>query len=196
MRPAGSLVTVRDHACKRAGRGTRAGNTVTRKSGGSQRYVQARHDRSRWALQAVRVVSGRPGRLVLHPQGRGRRLPRSQRGGQDDHDAALDRLRGADARLGPDRRHRRPDRPDPRGRAPGLPARERAALPRHDPHELAPLLRRSAGHVAGSAHDRGRRRGRASAPWNRSRTSRSASCPRAIASGSPWPRRCCTTPRS
>ena len=34
-------------------------------SGGSQSYVKARHDRSRWAQQAVRVVPGRSGRDVL-----------------------------------------------------------------------------------------------------------------------------------
>ena len=42
-------------------------------------------------------------------------------------------LRGADARLGQDRRHRRADRPHHGGRASGLPARKRPALPRHDP---------------------------------------------------------------
>ena len=56
-----------------------------------------------------------------------------------------------DARLGPDRRHRRPDRSHRRGRAPRLPARERPALPRHDPDGPAPLLRRGARDVAGPA---------------------------------------------
>ena len=55
----------------------------------------------------------------------------------------------------------------------------------------------------GAARGLGRRRWpTGSRPWStsarsaRSRTSRSASSPRGIASGSRWRRRCCTTPRS
>ena len=53
--------------------------------------------------------------------------------------------------IGPDRRDRRPGRSDQRRRTPRLSARERTALPRHDPDVAAPVLRRGAGTVRGQA---------------------------------------------
>ena len=174
----------------------RARDFVSGNSGGSHRYVHGRHDRGQWALQAVRFVSGGSGRLVFDPQGAGGRVPRAQRRGQDDDHAAADRLRRTDARLGADRRDRRPAGPDRRGRAPRVLARERATLHRHDAVGAAALLRRGQRHVAGRGSRTASRPWSHSAPSNRSPTSRSASYPKGIASEFRWPRRCCTTPRS
>ena len=97
--------------------------------------------------------------------------------------------------IGPDRRDRRPGRPDRGGRAPGLPARERPALSRHDPDRAcSSSSARPAGCRAAELQQPDRRRGRASARWSRWPTSRSASSPRAIASGSRWRRRCLHDP--
>ena len=63
------------------------------------------------------------------------------------------------------------------------------------PHRPASLLRVGAG-MSPAPAARSHRGGRQlSARSNRSRTSRSASCPRGIASAFRWRRRCCTTPR-
>ena len=64
------------------------------------------------------------------------------------------------------------------------------------PLSLLKFFGEARGLVGGQAAAVGSTPSSASVPWSRSPTSRSASFPRAIGSGSRWPRRCFTTPRS
>ena len=144
--------------------------------------------------QAIRRPGRVRGRLLRRRLRRGVRLPRAERRREDDDRADARHADRADLGLGHRRRdpadagERRRDPPPDRGHARvarPLPAPERGREPR--------VLRRPVRGARPARRGSTARCGRST--WPTGPATRAARCPRACASGSPWPGRCCSDPQ-